>query len=63
MNANPANAPKPRVTPHAFVAPLANLGVLALILLAITRGGLAIGLAAVGLIAWVLARAGRVPRP
>ncbi|HEX4344407.1 MAG TPA: hypothetical protein VHZ31_02485 [Solirubrobacteraceae bacterium] len=56
MSAKPATGPKQRVTPHALLAPLANLGVLTLILVAITRGGIAIAVAAIGLIAWVLAR-------
>ena len=50
VNAKPETAPKLRLTSSALVLPLVNLATLALILLAITSGGLTIYPAAVGVI-------------
>jgi hypothetical protein len=61
VNAKPETAPKLRLTSSALVLPLVNLATLALILLAITSGGLTIYPAAVGVIVWVLVCVSRRP--
>jgi hypothetical protein len=56
IDANPATGPRVRVTPRSVALPLANLAALVLVLVGLTTGGVALGLSAIGVVAWLLVR-------